>query len=142
MTQPLVLHGLNTQGLHLKFTAEIPGLVAVSIPYLPTELPDEAAEALLSKHGVIHEHFRCKKRVQDVIFTTGMRVLVMAPTRQSRPWLLLGGIPARSSTTVWSSSFPTTAGTLETNLNDNHPGHDGNNNNNNNNKQAESGPAS
>ena len=53
---------------------EIPGMVAASIPYLPTEMPAVHVDKVMERHGVMHDRFICKKNVEGHMVTTGTRL--------------------------------------------------------------------
>ena len=100
----LLQRGLNTHRLHLVFTADIPGLVSVSVPFLPTELPMAHLTKVLAKHGVVHDSFLCKKKIDDEMVTTGNRVvkMVMDPLDPVPPIISVRG---HTSITIYTGMW-------------------------------------
>ena len=95
--ESVALKGLNTHGLHLQFTLEIPGLVMVSLDNIPTEVPMQDVVKVMSKYGTIHgEPYISKKTYAGRSITIGTRVvgLIMHKHNPVPPTLRIRGFEA------------------------------------------------
>ena len=73
--QSIATKGLNTHGLHLDFTMEVPGLVMVSLDNIPTEMPMGDVTKVMERYGEVYgEPYIARKTFGGKSCTIGTRV--------------------------------------------------------------------
>ena len=110
--QSVATKGLDTHGLHLDFTMEVPGLVMVSLNNIPTEMPMEDVTRVMERYGEVYgDPFIARKTFGGKSCTIGTRVygLIMRKDNPVPPFFKVRGHEVTAKYTGMEEHyFPTT----------------------------------